>query len=49
MFPNEPVEYRAPFGQPLERADFISAHEAAVTFDICCEDGDELPADVHWV
>jgi hypothetical protein len=32
--------YLAPFGQALERADLISAHETAVAFDICCEDCD---------
>jgi len=35
VFPNDPVEYRAPFGQPFERADLISTHETAVAFDIC--------------
>ena len=45
MVPNEPVEYRAPFGQPLERADLVSVHEAAVAFDIRCEDCDKATAD----
>jgi hypothetical protein len=45
VVPNEPVEDRAPFGQPFERADLVSAHEAAVAFDIRCEDCDELPDD----
>ena len=45
VLPNEPVEDRAPFGQSLERADLISAHEAAVALHIRCEDCDELPAD----
>ena len=45
VFPNDPVEDRAPFGQPLERADLVSAHEAAVAFDIRCEDCDEASAD----
>ena len=49
VFPNEPVEDCAPFGQPLERADLISAHEAAVAFDIRCEDCDEASADCHRV
>jgi hypothetical protein len=40
MLPNDPVEDRAPFGQPLERGDLVSAHKAAVAFDICCEDRD---------
>jgi hypothetical protein len=45
VFPNEPVEYRAPFGQPLERADLVSAHEAAVAFHVRCEDRDKASAD----
>jgi hypothetical protein len=45
VFSNDPVEYRASFGQSFERADFVSAHEAAVAFDICCEDCDEAAAD----
>ena len=45
VFRNEPVENCAPFSQPLERADLISAHEAAISFDICCEDCDEASAD----
>ncbi len=49
VFPNEPVEDRAPFCQPFERADLVSAHEAAVAFDICCEDCDEASADCHRV
>src|SRR5215831_20241197 len=28
VFPNEPVEDRPPFGQPLQRAELISTHEA---------------------
>src|SRR5262249_16884232 len=43
VVPNEPVEDRAPFRQPLERADLVSAHEAAVALHIRCEDGNELP------
>jgi hypothetical protein len=35
VFPNEHVEDRAPFSQSFERADLISAHEAAVALDIC--------------
>jgi hypothetical protein len=35
----------APFGQPFERANLVSAHEAAVAFDIRCEDCDEASAD----
>src|SRR5262245_13234809 len=46
---NDPVEDRAPLGQPLERADLISAHEAAVAFDIRCEDRDEASADGNGV
>jgi len=49
VFPNDPVEDRAPFGQSLERADLVSALEAAVAFDICCEDRDEASADFHGV
>jgi hypothetical protein len=30
VFPNEPVENRPPFGQSFERADLVSAHEAAI-------------------
>jgi hypothetical protein len=49
VFANEPVEDCAPFGQPLERADLISAHEAAVAFNICCEDRNEASADFRRV
>jgi hypothetical protein len=49
VVPNEPVEDRAAFGQALERADLISAHEAAVAFDICREDGHEATADFRRV
>jgi len=49
MLPNDPVEDRAPFGQSLERADLVGAHEAAVSFDIRCEDRDEASADCHRV
>src|SRR5262249_34441614 len=45
VFPNEPVEDGAAFGETLERADLVSAHEAAVALDICCEDCDEASAD----
>jgi hypothetical protein len=45
VVPNEPVEDCAPFRQRLERADLVSAHEAAVAFDIRCEDCDEASAD----
>jgi hypothetical protein len=41
VVPNEPVEDRAPFGQPFERADLVSAHEAAVALHIRYEDCDE--------
>jgi hypothetical protein len=37
VFPNDPVEDCAPVSQSLERADFVSAHEAAIAFDIRCE------------
>jgi hypothetical protein len=49
MFANDPIEYRAPFGQALERADFVSAHKAAVALNICCEDCDEASADFRRV
>jgi hypothetical protein len=49
MVPNESVEDRAPFGQALERADFVSAHETAVALHICCENGDEASADFRVV
>ena len=49
MFPNEPVEDRAAFGQALERTDLVSAHETAVAFHICCEDCDEASADFRRV
>ena len=45
VFPNELVEDCAPFGQAFERADLVDAHEAAVAFDICCEDRDKASAD----
>ena len=41
--------YLAPFGQALERADLISAHETAVALHICCEDGDKAAADFRRV
>ena len=40
---------RTPYGQPFERADLVSAHEAAVALDICCEDGDKASADFRRV
>jgi hypothetical protein len=49
VLPNEPVEDRAPFGQALERADFVSAHEAAVSLHVRCEDRDEVSADCDRV
>ena len=49
VFSNEPVEDYAPFGQPFERADLVSAHEAAVALDICCEDCDEASADFRGI
>ena len=49
VLPNEPVEDCAPFGQPFERAGFISAHEAAVALNIRCEDCDEASADCSRV
>jgi hypothetical protein len=41
VFPNDPVEDCAPFCQSSQRADLVSAHEAAVAIHICCEDCDE--------
>jgi hypothetical protein len=49
VFANDPVEDRAPFGQSLERPDLVRAHEAAVAFDIRCEDCDEAAADWNRV
>ena len=48
-FTNDPVEDRAAFRQTFERADFVSAHEAALALDIRCEDCDEFPADCRRV
>jgi hypothetical protein len=45
VVPNEPVEYCAPFSEAGERADLISAHQAAIALHICCEDRDEASAD----
>jgi len=49
VLPNEPVEDCAPLCQPFERADLVSAHEAAVAFNICCEDRDKASADCNRV
>jgi len=49
VFANEPVEDRASFGQPLERADLIRTHETAVALNIRCEDCDEASADFRRV
>jgi hypothetical protein len=49
VFPNEPVEDCAPFGQTFERPDLVEAHEAAVALHIGCEDGDEASADCDRV
>ena len=49
VLPNETVEDRAAFGQAPERADLISAHEAAVALHISCEDCDEATADFRRV
>jgi hypothetical protein len=49
MFPNELVEDRAPFGEALERANLVSAHEATIALHICCEDCDEASADFRGV
>jgi hypothetical protein len=49
VFSNDRVEDRAPFSQSFERADLVSAHEAAVALNIRCEDCDEASADCHRV
>jgi hypothetical protein len=49
VFPYEPVEDRASFGQPFQRADLVSAHEAAIAFNVRCEDCDEASADCNRV
>jgi hypothetical protein len=49
VFTNDPVEDRAAFRQTFERADLLSAHEAAVALHISCEDGDETSADFRRV
>jgi hypothetical protein len=46
---NDPVEDRPPFGQPLERADLVGAHEATIALDIRCEDRDKASADWNRV
>jgi hypothetical protein len=47
VFPNDPVDDCAPFSQAFERADLVSAHEAAVALHICCEDRNEASADCY--
>ena len=47
VLPNELIEDRSPLSQSLERADFIGAHETAIAFHICCEDCNQLPADIR--
>src|SRR5262245_38310327 len=47
MLPNDPIKDRAPLSEPLERADLIGAHEPAVAFHVCREDGYQLPGDVR--
>jgi hypothetical protein len=49
MLADEPIEDRATLGEPLERADLIGTHEAAVAFHVCREDSYELPGDVRKV
>jgi hypothetical protein len=49
VFPNDRVKDRAPFSQPFQRTDLVNAHEAAVAFDIRCEDCDEASADIRSV
>jgi len=49
MLLDEPVEDCAPLGQPFERTDLVSAHEAAIALDIGCEDRHEASADFRRV
>jgi len=49
MVPDELIKYGSALSEALERADLVNAHEAAVAFDICCEDCDEASADCHRV
>ena len=49
VVPNEPVEDCTAFCQALKRANLISAHEAAVALNICCEDCDKASADFRMV
>jgi hypothetical protein len=49
MVPDELIKYGSPLSEPLESADLISAHEAAVARDISCEDCDEASADCNRV
>jgi hypothetical protein len=45
VFPNELIEDRPALGETIKCANFVRAHEAAIAFDICCEDRDEASAD----
>jgi hypothetical protein len=49
VVPNEPVEDCTAICQALECANLISAHEAAVALNICCEDCDKASADFRRV
>ena len=49
VIPNELVEDCTAFGQALERAHLVSAHEPAIAFDIRCEDRDKASADFRRV
>ena len=49
MLSNKPIEDRAALGEPLERADLIRTHEAAIALHVCRKDSYELPGDVRKV
>ena len=49
MVPDELIKYGSALSEALERADFVSAHEAAVALHIRCEDCDEASADFRRV
>src|SRR5262245_9551677 len=49
MLPDHPIEDRAPLSEPLERADLIGTHEAAVALHVCREDSHKPTGDVRKV
>jgi hypothetical protein len=49
MVADELIKYGSALSEALERADLVSAHEAAIAFDIRCEDCEEASADCHRV